>query len=313
MPLNDSFTFVVSGEQPSNFEDEVTFTATVSDPVTGDPNPNTAPTGAVFFVADGSFGFGSGSLSPLTASVTAIQSSTSVATYIAANSFAPGQRVTTSGFFNTLSVPNGVQFNQTNVAIASATSTSFTVNGVYTAQIQVSQAGNSISTTTSTAQGSTTILIPGLHTIQALYTGPGNSGNHNPSNSNILTQQVINVPATTIVEVPGFALIASFSLNGDNTLPPSAQLFPVPSTATIHQTISLLWSTLNVAFIRITGNNGIDYQPSGFDTGFISTSGSGLYVVAAGFTQNISLTLQGYNFAHVAIPGVSSSANITIT
>ena len=146
MPLNDSFTFVVSGESPSNFEDEVTFTATVSDPITGDPNPNTAPTGAVFFVADGSFGFGSGSLSPLTASVTAIQSSTSVATYIASNNFSAGQRVTTSGFFNTLSAPHAVQFNQTNVTIATATSSSFTVNGTYFAQVQVSQAGNAVST-----------------------------------------------------------------------------------------------------------------------------------------------------------------------
>jgi hypothetical protein len=309
MPLNDSFTLLISGESPSNFEDDVTFTATVSDPVTGDPHPNTAPLGQVLFVADGSFGFGSGALAPLMASVTAIQSSTSVATYIASNNFSAGQRVTIVGFVNPY-----LQFNQTNVVIATATSANFTVNGVYTAQVQVSQTGTANSTTTSQAQASTTVLIPGLHTIQALYQGDSAPvTGHNPSNSNVLTQQVINVPATTIVEVPGFALIASFTTSGDNALPPTAQLFAVPSTAAIHQSISLLWSTLNVAFIRITGNNGLDYQPSGFDTGFVSTSGSGLYVVANGFTANISLTLQGYNFAHVAIPGVSSSANITIT
>jgi hypothetical protein len=309
MPLNDSFTLVVSGESPSHFEDEVTFTATVSDPVTGDPNTNTAPLGQVLFVADGSFGFGSGALAPLTASITAVQSSTSVATYIAPNTFLAGQKVTITGFSGIYT-----QFNQTNVTVATATSSNFTVNGSYAAFAQTSQTGTANSTTTSTAQASTTVLIPGLHTIQALYQGNSTPvTGHNASSSNTLTQQVVNVPTSVAVEVPGFALIASFSQTGDNSLPPTAQLFAVPSVAAFHQSISLLWSTLNVAFIRITGNNGVDYQPSGFDTGFVSTSGSGIYVVANGFTSNITLTLQAYNFSQTAIPGVSSTATITVT
>src|SRR5271154_453001 len=184
MALNSSSTLLVSSEAPSSFEDMVTFTATVSDPVVGDPNPNTAPLGTVQFVADGSFGFGSVSLVPLTAMVSAIQSSTSVATYIGTNSFSMGQYVTITGFSGPYA-----QFNQTNVIIASATVNSFTVNGVYTAQAQVNQDGVANSTSASQAQASTPALPVGLHTIVATYLGDSTLvTGHIGSVSNTVTQ-----------------------------------------------------------------------------------------------------------------------------
>jgi len=311
MPLNSSSTLLTSSEAPSSFETEVTFTAIVSDPVAGDPNPNTAPIGpgSVLFVADGSFGFGTADLVPLASVITAIQASVTVATYISANQFAANQKVTITGFFGAFA-----QFNQTNVTIASATANSFTINGSYTAQAQVSLNGNATSTSAGIAQASTTVLIPGLHTVVATYLGDATPiTGHTGSVSNTLTQQVINVSVTDVVEVPGFALISTYSTAGDSSLPPQAQLFAIPSTAVPVASIDLLWNTLNVAFIGITGNNGVDYQPGGFNTGFISTSGSGIYVIGNGFTVSILLTLQAYDITQTPIAGLTSAVQITIT
>jgi hypothetical protein len=306
--LNGSSALLVSSEAPSSFEDTVTFTATVSDPIVGDPNPNTAPIGTVNFVADGTFGFGSATLAPLTATISMVQASATVATYTASNSFSSGQKVTITGFH-----AGFVQFNQTNVTIATASPSSFTVNGTYTVQAQVTQNGTATSTSASQASAFTGVLIPGLHTIVAHYLGdPTPVTGHTATNSNTVTQQVVNVSTNNTVELPGFALIGNFSVLGDSALPPQAQLSAIPTTATPHQSINLLWNTLNVAFVRITGNNGTDYQPAGFDTGFISTSGSGIYVVGSGFTATITLTLQAYDLTHTAIPGLVSQVLIHI-
>jgi hypothetical protein len=309
MPLNSATPSLVSSLAPSHFEDDVTFTCTVSDPITGDPNPNTAPQGTVDFVADGSFGFGSATLAPLTAPTTAVQSSATVATYTAANNFTAGQGVTITGYIGPLA-----QFSQTNVTIASANSSSFTVNGVYTVHAQTIAGGTATSTSASMCSASTTVLIAGLHTIQALYLGdPTPITGHSPSNSNIVTQQVVAVSTLNTVEFPGFALIATFTTAGDGALQPQAQLEAIPASAHVHQSISLLWNTLNVFYVRITGNNSVDYQPLGFDTGLISTSGSGIYVVGSGFTANITLTLQAYDASQNPLAGVTSSIHIVIS
>src|SRR5271170_3629049 len=165
MALNSSSTLLVSSLAPSPFETEVTFTATVSDPITGDPNPNTAPQGNVTFIIDGS-PVGTTAVASLTALISAIQSTTSVATYVAQNPFTAGQRVTITGFFGAFA-----QFNQTNVTIATVGLNSFTVNGSYTTQTQVSLNGNATSTSASAAQASTTGLPVGLHTAMANYLG----------------------------------------------------------------------------------------------------------------------------------------------
>jgi hypothetical protein len=309
MALNSATAVLVSSLAPSHFEDEVTFTATVSDPITGDPNPNTAPIGTVLFVADGSFGFGSQSLVPLTAAITKVQATALVATYTAANTFTSGQKVTITGFGGGLT-----QFNQTNVVIASATASSFTVGGSFTITAQTSASGTATSTSASSCSASTTVLIPGLHTIQAQYLGDSTPvTGHTATNSNILTQQVVAANTLNTVEFPGFALTASFTTAGDESLLPQAQLEAIPAAAHPHQSINLLWTTLNVAYVRITGTNGVDYLPFGFDTGLVSTSGSGIYVVGNGFTASITLNLQAYDGSQNPLAGVTSSVHITIS
>lgn len=299
---------VTSSEAPSNFEDEVTFTVVVTNLAA---TSAIAPTGTVEFLADGSstpFHMPSPipfpGLIALSASITAVSATVTVATYTAANSFALGQTVQITGFSGLYT-----QFNQTGI-ISSATSSQFTINGTYTAQSQVTATGAAVSLSSSSAQASTTELLVGLHAIQAQYEG---DSTHAASNSNTLVQQVVNVPATTIQTLPGFALIASYTVNGDNALPPQVQLYAVPTTASPTQSIDLLWNTLNVAYVRITGDNHTDYQPGGFTTPLISTSGSGIYVVGNGFTADIQLTLQGYDVSQNPIPGLISQVQIVIT
>ena len=116
----------------------------------------------------------------------------------------------------------------------------------------------------------------------------------------------------TSQQLPGFAIIASFVQQGDSSLPPQAQLYAVPFTTVSltvapGQPVNLLWDTLNVAFVRITGNNGVD--PS-FDTGLVSTAGAGIYVASHGFTQSIVLVLQAYDQTRTAIPGLTSAVTI---
>lgn len=311
MPVNTTQTTLTSSLSPSSFEDQVTFTALVTD--TGGPNPKTAPLGNVLFVADGSFGFGSQSLAALSSLPHNISATLTVATYIGTNSFTPGTIVTVSGFSGPYT-----QFNGTGLVIASASPTQFTINGVYVVQAPVNQDGIATSTNMSMAQATTTALIVGTHSIVATYGGDvGHSGS---ANTPPLLQQVTAVAATNIVEVPGFSLIATFSSAGDGALAPQATLYAVPNHAAPGQSVNLLWNTLNVFYIRITGNNFVDYQAppppgsaSGFDTGLISTAGSGIYVVGNGFTTNITLTLQAYDNTQTPILGLTSSTTILIS
>jgi len=124
----------------------------------------------------------------------------------------------------------------------------------------------------------------------------------------------------TDVPLIGFSLIASYSSTGDAMLPPQASLVAIPSLAMPNQPINLVYTTLNVSYVRITGNNLVDYQTppppgslSGFDTGFLSTSGSGLYTISAGFTATILLTLTAYDSTHTAIPGLTPTSTVMIT
>jgi hypothetical protein len=120
--------------------------------------------------------------------------------------------------------------------------------------------------------------------------------------------------------LPGFALIASYSGGGDSALAPQATLYAVPESATSGQAINLLWDTLNVSYVGITGNNHVDYQSppppgsvTGFNTGLLSTTGSGIYIVNDGFTATITLTLQAYDVNQNPIGGLTSTVVITIT
>lgn len=125
---------------------------------------------------------------------------------------------------------------------------------------------------------------------------------------------------STIVPLIGFGLVASYTAQGDASLPPQASLVAVPSLVAPGQETVLVYTTLNVAYVRITGNNHVDYQlppppgsVSGFDTGFLSTSGSGLYQVPNGFTVGILLTLAAYDATHTVIVGLTPTVTITVT
>jgi hypothetical protein len=158
-------------------------------------------------------------------------------------------------------------------------------------------------------------LTAGIHSITAVYSGDSNfTGSTSPAFS-----QQVNTVSIVGGTIPGLALTASYSPMGDSSLPPQATFFIVPSSALAGQTVNLVWDTANVAYVRITGDNHVDYQTppppgsvSGFDTGFVNASGTGVYVVGNGFTASITLTLTAYNSSFVSL-GLTSSATLTIT
>jgi len=124
---------------------------------------------------------------------------------------------------------------------------------------------------------------------------------------------------STDVPLVGLALIASYSSTGDALLAPEASFVAVPSLVAPSQPITLVYTTLNVAYVRVTGNNLVDYQlpptpgsVAGFDTGFISTSGSGLYTLPLGFTATILLTLTAYDSSFVSL-GLTPTQTIMVT
>jgi hypothetical protein len=164
---------------------------------------------------------------------------------------------------------------------------------------------SAISTSQSRATLDITNLAVGIHSITAVYNG---SGLYQTSTSNPFLQQV-NAVAAVSTKLPGFALIASYTTQGDTSLPPAATLYAVPATLHAGQSVTLLWSTLNVAQIQITGTNGIDPP---FDSGRVTTTGSGAYIVTNGFTATITLTLTAYD-QNGAPLGVTSVAKVTIS
>jgi hypothetical protein len=120
--------------------------------------------------------------------------------------------------------------------------------------------------------------------------------------------------------LPGFALIASYSAGGDSALAPQATLYAVPENAAPGQSVSLLWDTLNVSYVGITGNNHVDFQSppppgsiTGFNTGLLSTTSAGIYIVNGGFTTTITLTLQAFDASQNPIPGLTSTVVITVS
>jgi hypothetical protein len=129
----------------------------------------------------------------------------------------------------------------------------------------------------------TNSLSPGIHNITATYQGNGTYA----VSHRTLTEEIIaiSIPLTIL---PGFALQATFSSTGDAALTPSAELFAIPSSGPAFTPITLVWTVLNVEQIEITG-------PAGFDTGLISTTGSGIHVVNAGFAVTTVLTLACYD------------------
>src|SRR5271157_1794727 len=161
--------------------------------------------------------------------------------------------------------------------------------------------------TMSIAMFPVTILIVGTHNISAQYVGDPNYIGTTATPDPLIQQ--VNAVASAAPEPPGFALISSYESTGDSSLPPQATLYAVPATTLPHTSITLLWDTINVGQIEITGNNGIDPP---FDSGRITTTGSGVYIVGNGFTHTILLTLTAYDATGHPL-GLLSVAQVTIT
>ncbi len=204
-------------------------------------------------------------------------------------------------------VVTGASFNVASPSgNGSSTGVNFYDNGNLIASL-VSLTSNGVGSPSSTATLQITILSVGIHNITAVYTGDANYSGCTAT-PNPLVQQV-----TTVVifppDIAGFALMASFSSAGDSALPPQAILFAVPANTSAHTSITLLWNTINVGQVEITGNNGLD---PAFDTGRISTTGSGVYIVGNGFTKTILLTLTAYDATGSPL-GLTSTATVTIS
>lgn len=110
--------------------------------------------------------------------------------------------------------------------------------------------------------------------------------------------------STTPNTIPGFAILASYSEQGDSTLPPSVSL----ANKVIGTSVYLIWETVNVATIHLTANNGVD---AAYDSGSITTVGSGLLVLTGRFTVNTQVTLTGYNSSGAVVATTTSTVTIT--
>ncbi len=161
--------------------------------------------------------------------------------------------------------------------------------------------------TISTASLDITILLIGTHNLSAVYVGDVNYIGCTALPDPFIQQ--VNAVASAAPELFGFSLIASFQPTGDSSLPPQAQLAAVPNNTHAHVSVTLLWDTINVGQIEITGNNGFDPP---FDTGRITTSGSGIYINGNGWTHTILLTLTAYDATGAPL-GLTSTVQITIT
>lgn len=145
---------------------------------------------------------------------------------------------------------------------------------------------------------------PGNHVITATYQG---DGTYDPGSFHTLTEQVVQVSEPTTV-VFGFSLVSSFSSTGDADLVPQAALNAIPASAPAATSITLLWTVLNVPKIQITA-------PGGFDTGIITTSGTGAYVVGNGVLVTTLFTLNALDAAGIPllVGGIPLVATTTAT
>jgi len=87
--------------------------------------------------------------------------------------------------------------------------------------------------------------------------------------------------------LPGFALIADYSVQGDTELPFSANLTAIPATAAANAPILLMWSTTNISVIDIVGG--------AIDTGRVTTTGFGVYSIPGGVPTTTVFTMTCYD------------------
>ena len=143
----------------------------------------------------------------------------------------------------------------------------------------------------------------GTHLVTASYSG---DAHYYPGTATL--SQLIVAEGGIYADLPGFALVAYCSPGGDDSLPPWASFVADPSTAAAGQPVYLLWTGLNIASVRMYGDNGVG---DSLDTGVLQTSGSGIYTVSNGFQHSITLSCVAYDSS--APPDVVASQALAIT
>ncbi len=122
-------------------------------------------------------------------------------------------------------------------------------------------------------------------------------------------QALVAMSPVSAMFVPGFAVVASYIPSGD-VLIPLMSLVALPTSVGLGiSTVELLWITVGVAQVRITGTNGLD-------TGLMGPSGIYTLTLNEGSPNVIILTMDGYD-AHgnpivVGSPPVILTATATI-
>src|SRR5208282_52214 len=113
--------------------------------------------------------------------------------------------------------------------------------------------------------------------------------------------------------IPGFGLIATYSTEGDQDLTPSIGITAVPNFALPNTLVDLYWTSFNVENVRITTTIP-GSPPFIFDTGFLSTVGSGIYPVVEGFPASVVLTIEAYDevFNPIIVNSVPLTATTTV-
>jgi hypothetical protein len=119
--------------------------------------------------------------------------------------------------------------------------------------------------------------------------------------------------STAVRYVPGFALRASYSTQGDSGLLPQLALIASPTVSAPGGPVTLVWQTANVAQILIAGNNGVD-PAFRFPATGLHSGASGVYTYTVGFTDSIVLTMSGYDSGGNPIAGLLPvAATLTVT
>ena len=145
-----------------------------------------------------------------------------------------------------------------------------------------------------TSYGPISTLSTASHLITAAYSG---DTVYNSANTNLI-QLVLSQRGTELFDLPGFALFASFSSEGDTSLPAWATFTAVPASTTAGTPVYILWSSNNVVAVSIEG------APS-----LINTNGSGIYEFVSGFSVSTVVTCIAYD----SMGNIVSTENVLIT
>jgi hypothetical protein len=150
--------------------------------------------------------------------------------------------------------------------------------------------------------GSISTLVAGSHSITATYGGDSNFQSVQQS----LVQLVLTPRGNTLLDMPGFAILASYNSQGDTNLLSWASFTAVPTTTTAGMPVYILWTSNNVAAVEIYEVGSIPL----FSV-LIATEGSGIYDFTSGFPTSTVLACTGFDSLGNAV--ATENVLITIT